>query len=285
MTGPAIELSITIPPEAADSLVGILTLHGFEGFWEDGPVLKAYIAEERWNEESRGAVARSLAAFADGQEMAPPQIETRLIPPENWNAAWEASIRPVAATDRIIIAPSWHKVEEARGRIVLTIDPKMSFGTGHHETTRLMLQLLEPRIRQGTTMLDVGTGTGVLAIAAVRLGAAAATGVDIDEWSYENARENVAANGVADRVTIIHGELADVPPGGFDVVAANIQRSVIEPMLPALRARLKADGFLLLSGLLEVEREIVEGSFQRHGLALVEERREREWIAFALLGR
>ncbi len=282
MTGPFVELSISVPPETADSLVGLLTMFGFEGFWEDAGTLKAYIPEEQWNEETRSAAARSLAAFADGQEMSPPVVETRLIQPENWNALWEASIRPVAATDRIIIAPSWHTVHPAEGRIVLTIDPKMSFGTGHHETTRLMLQIMEPRIGQGSTVLDVGTGTGVLAIAAVRLGAASATGVDIDEWSYQNAMENAAANGVAGRVTILRGELADVPPGRFDIVAANIQRSVIQPLLPALCERLTPGGALLLSGLLDIEREAMQASFGRLGLAVVEERRELEWVAYAL---
>ena len=285
MNGPTLELSIRLPAGSGEVLVGLLSTHGFEGFWEDGDMLRAYIPLERWDDARRAATREALAAFAAGREIPLPALQTRIIQPRNWNAAWEASIVPVAATDRIIIAPSWHKVEVPEGRIVLTIDPKMSFGTGHHETTRLILQLLEPRVRRGSTMLDVGTGTGVLAIAAVRLGAASATGVDIDEWSYANARENAAANGVSGRVTIIRGEMADVAPGRFDIVAANIQRSVIEPLLPALRDRLKPGGALLLSGLLDTERDAMRSACNELGLEVVEERRELEWISFALTAR
>ena len=139
MSGPTIELSVVLPPESADSLIGLLSVRGFEGFWEDGETLRAYCTAERWDDETRAAVHESLTAFASGHEIPLPRVSIRLIPPQNWNAEWEATIRPVSATGRIVIAPSWHPVQPSGDQIVLTIDPKMSFGTGHHETTRLML--------------------------------------------------------------------------------------------------------------------------------------------------
>lgn len=285
MSGPTIELSVVLPPESADSLIGLLSVRGFEGFWEDGETLRAYCTAGRWDDETRAAVHESLNAFASGQEIPLPRVSVRVIPPQNWNAEWEATIRPVRATGRLVIAPSWHPVQPSGDEIVLTIDPKMSFGTGHHETTRLMLQLLEPRVSPGCTLLDVGTGTGVLAIAAVKLGAASATGVDNDGWSFENARENAEANGVAGPVSILLGELNDVPPGRFDLVAANIQRSVIEPLLAPLLDRVAPGGSLLLSGILDTERIAMMEAFNRHRMTLVEERTEHEWVAFALLVR
>ncbi len=285
MSGPTTELSVVLPPESADSLIGLLSVRGFEGFWEDGETLRAYCTAERWDDETRAAVHESLTAFASGHEIPLPRVSIRLIPPQNWNAAWEATIRPVSATGRIVIAPSWHPVQPSGDQIVLTIDPKMSFGTGHHETTRLMLQLLEPRVSPGCTLLDVGTGTGVLAIAAVKLGAASATGVDNDGWSFENARENAEANGVGGAVSFLLGELADVPPGRFDLVAANIQRSVIEPLLAPLLDRVTPGGSLLLSGILDTERNAMIEAFNRQRATLGEERTEHEWIAFALVVR
>lgn len=131
-------------------------------------------------------------------------------------------------------------------------------------------------------MLDVGTGTGVLAIAAVKLGARRAVGVDIDEWSWENARENIRINGAEGTITVYQGELGDVPPGSFDIVAANIQRSVIEPMLPRLVARIAPDGRLLLAGLLASEAVAMRAAFREERLVIEEECTENEWVAFAL---
>jgi ribosomal protein L11 methyltransferase len=200
---------------------------------------------------------------------------------KNWNEAWEATIRPIQVTERIVIAPTWHPHTARPGEIVLTIDPKMSFGTGYHETTRLMLRLMEKHLSPGDTVLDVGTGTGVLAIAALKLGAARAIGVDNDEWSFSNARENSSLNGVDHLFSARLGELEQVPERGFGLVVANIQKNVIEGMLPGLTGRAAPGGRLLFSGLLTSDREAILASFAAAGLTLLEEMTENEWIAFA----
>jgi len=157
----------------------------------------------------------------------------------------------------------------------------MSFGTGYHETTRLMVALAERWTRPGTRVLDAGTGTGVIAIAALKLGARSAVGFDTDEWAYANAQENARLNDIADRFTVLHGDLAVVPPGHFDLVAANIQKNVIEEMLPGLLVRLAPGGTLLLSGLLSTDDDAMRGVLGRAGLAVAEAPREAEWIAYA----
>ncbi len=279
---PTIELSVVAEGEAAGEIVALLSAAGFEGFWEDGEYLRAYIPLSKWDDPLLADVQQTLKAYAATKGAQPPRISIQTIPPRNWNAQWEESIQPLRISPRIIIAPSWHTVKTEPGEVLLTIDPKMSFGTGHHETTRLILSLMEPRIHSGDTMLDVGTGTGVLAIAAAKLGARRAVGVDIDEWSWENARENVRINGVEACVTLYRGELADVPEGAFDVVAANIQRNVIEPMLARLASRTAPQGHLLLAGLLSSERQPMQTALSLHGLRVEEERSENEWTAFAL---
>jgi ribosomal protein L11 methyltransferase len=276
-----VEVAITCDPVLFDDFVGILTVAGFEGFWEDGTVLRAYVAEKIWTEETRSTLQASLNHCAAFRIKPPPTLVVAAIEDQNWNEAWEATIRPIRVTDRIVIAPTWHPHDPRPGDIVLTIDPKMSFGTGYHETTRLMLRLLERHVRPGDSVLDVGTGTGVLAIAALKLGAASAIGVDNDEWSFENARENGALNGVASRFTARLGELSDVTERPFGLVLANIKKNVIETLLPELVERAAPDGRLLFSGLLLSDRDPLRAAFAASGLHVIEELTENEWIAFA----
>jgi ribosomal protein L11 methyltransferase len=280
-----VEVAITCDPVLFDDFAGILTVAGFDGFWEDGTVLRAYVAEKTWTDEARSALQASLDHCAASRNKPNPTLIASAIKDRNWNEAWEATIRPIRVTDRIVIAPTWHPHEPRPGDIVLTIDPKMSFGTGYHETTRLMLRLLERHVRPDDTVLDVGTGTGVLAIAALKLGAASAIGVDNDAWSFENARENGALNGVASRFTARLGELAEVTEGPFGLVLANIQKNVIESLLPGLVERAAPDGRLLFSGLLLTDRDPLLVSFAGAGLRVIEELTENEWIAFATYRR
>jgi ribosomal protein L11 methyltransferase len=281
MPGSYIEVEIITDPLFFDDLVGILSGREYEGFWEEGSRLRGYVKSGVWN----GALLKELedlaTSLAREHALPAPEITTRLIEDKNWNALWEAGIQPIRVSDRIIVAPTWHPYQPSPGEIVLTIDPKMSFGTGHHETTRLMIELLEKHLRPGDTMLDAGTGTGILAIAGIKLGAKSAVGLDNDEWSFGNAKENVALNSVQDVVSIILGETRDLPAAGFDLIAANIQRGVIEQILPEMRQRLNAGGRILLSGLLDVDREPILASLAAHRLRVVDELHEKEWIALA----
>jgi ribosomal protein L11 methyltransferase len=219
--------------------------------------------------------------LGNGGPTVPPITVTRI---ENidWNAEWENTIRPIRVGRRIVIAPSWHPHNPGPDDVVLTIDPKMSFGTGYHESTRLIIRMLEDDVRPGARVLDIGTGTGVLAIAALKLGAATAVGVDIDEWSEMNARENAGVNGVAAELSIVRGTLADIPRGTFDLVLANIQRFVLVRLMPEMAARLDPSGTLLLSGLLIGDEEEIVREAQSAGLAVARRATENEWLALSL---
>ena len=276
-----VELTVLSDPAAFEDYIGILTVEGFEGFWEDGAALRAYIPAGRWHDSLLAPLAAALHRSASLRSLAPAAIRTAPIEQRNWNEAWEATIRPIRVTERIVIAPTWHPHEAAPGDVVLTIDPKMSFGTGYHETTRLMLRLIERHVRAGDVVLDVGSGTGVLAIAALKLGAARAVGVDNDEWASVNANENAGLNGVSGRCDFRRGELGAVQERGFDLIVANIQRNVIEPMIGGFLTRLQPRGKLLLSGLLVGDRDAMLARLSEARLSLFDEEGENEWIALA----
>jgi len=276
-----IELQIDGDPVLFDELTARMILIGFEGFWEEADSLKCYLILEHWNDAVREEVGRIVSVMSQGHGAALPRIQTKKLEDKNWNEEWEKSIRPIKVTDRIVITPTWQTYRPTAGQIVLTIDPKMSFGTGYHETTRLTLKLLEKYCKPGMTLLDIGTGTGVLAIAAAKLGAQSVIGVDNDEWAFRNALENVTLNGVEAQVQILSGDLSIVPDRQFDMIVANIQRNVLQEVLKDMHTHLVAGGVLLLSGLLHSDRNpMLQALHDRH-LAMIEELSEGDWIALA----
>ena len=262
-------LAVTAPPEAREELVARLAAAGFEAF-EDAPAALVGTVD-------RAAVAAALGAAGLSARAA---TETT-VPDQNWNAAWEATIQPTRVGP-FVVAPTWADLpSDLAALTVLRIDPKMAFGTGYHESTRLALGLVAGRVPAGARVLDVGAGTGVLALAALKTGAASAVGVDIDPWSVENARENAALNGVADRFENRLGSIEEVPETGFDLVLANILRVILVPMMPDLAARLAPGGRLVLAGILRTERETRRAAAAASGLALADEATENEWWAGA----
>lgn len=273
-----IELTIHVGEALQELLIAELSELDFDGFEQHDDYLKAFVAAPRWDDVKRQQVETWLAVSG----VAAP-VEERVIEPENWNARWEESMQPVAV-GRFLIKPTWHRVApEYADRILLEIDPKMSFGTGYHASTRLVLRFLPEVVRGGETVLDAGTGTGILAIAALKLGAARAVAFDIDEWAQVNAVENFYLNEVAERVTFREGSLDVVPEDDFDLVLANIHRSVLVEMLPAFRARLRPGGRIVLSGLLlHQDRTIMLDAVARTGMEVVREEDEGEWWAAVL---
>ena len=276
------EVSILADGSLAEHLVGILSQLGFEGFWEEADCLKCYMSSERWTPALEIEVEETIVRISRSSKSPTPAISVRMLENMDWNEEWKKTLAPLQVSPRIIVTPSWHTVTP-RGDVVLVIDPKMAFGTGYHETTRLVLRLLEKHTRKGMSVLDVGTGTGILAIASVKLGASSAVGLDVDAWACSNALENVLQNNVADAVRIENSELTSYPHEVFDIIAANLQKDLIEQLLEEMILRLASGGLLLLSGLLMIDRAAITGRLHRASFRIVDEIAENEWIALAAM--
>jgi ribosomal protein L11 methyltransferase len=283
MTGNSyIEVSIESDPQLHEQLLGILSQIGFEGFWEEGNTLRGYVASTRWSNNLRSEIQHLIQLVVRSSASTNPIVSIRTLDGVNWNEAWEKTIQPIQITQRILIAPTWHELPPGfEDRILVRIDPKMSFGTGYHETTRLMVRLLERYLRAGMRVLDIGTGTGILAITAAKLGAASVIGVDIDEWAYRNAMENVERNGATDKVCIYHGGLSVVPQTTYELIAANIQRDVLSDLFGGMSELLSPGGTMLLSGLVSEDRTPMTAVLRSGGFQVHEEIQENEWIALA----
>ena len=242
-----IEVTIASPAPSQDLLIGHLALLGFEGFLQEDASLSCYVPAPTWKKGMKKKLHALLGSF--GKEFTGMHFSTttKTIDERNWNEDWEKSIGIVEATAKIIIKPSWKKLRKRdKGKIVLHIDPKMAFGTGHHETTRLSLVLLEEYVHSGAQVLDFGSGTGILAIAAVKLGAASALAIDNDPWAVENALENIARNRVPRKVKAVEGDGRKLPKRAFDLIVANIDLPTITKTLPGLVKKLRPQGTLIV---------------------------------------
>ena len=238
------ELQITIGSfdEWHDILVAYLAELDYESFVEETPILKAYIQEAHYDGQKLQTLLKEM-----NEKGAPiATFELALLPQQNWNATWEAQFEPVIINDNLRIVAPFHTLAPTDG-IEIKILPKMSFGTGHHQTTHLICENMLALELQGKKVLDMGAGTGVLAILAERLGAAQIDAVEIEEWSAENILENIALNG-SRNITAIHGDAPEIPSEGYEVILANINKNVLLDQLPVYGRVIAQHGLLMLSG-------------------------------------
>ncbi len=208
---------------------------------------------------------------------APADITVRFVEEADWANAWKQYFKPQRIGGRLVVKPTWETWQKSPEDVVVEIDPGMAFGTGLHATTRLCLRSLEEHVAPGVQIADVGTGSGILAVAAALLGAARVTAVDIDPVAVRIARENVAANHVEGAVTVAESPVP--PPGTFDIVVANILADVILGMAPALRDALRPGGLLIASGIIDTRAGDVRRGLEAVGLSAGQTRAEGEWVA------
>ena len=254
-----------------------------QGAWEDEGVVHLYWAEDQWNDEKLLSVQSVLADLVQSSRAIP--LSVQRVPSQDWNEAWTRSVKPLRI-GRLVIRPSWEPVLLGPGDIEIVLDPKQAFGTGHHATTRMLMEWLQEDIRGGEQVLDVGTGSAILAMAAVKLGAASAVGVEIDSVAVDCAREYVALNGLADRIEVLCGTLADLPQGRrttADLVLANLDRQTVLDLADDLACSALRGASIMVSGILvEQQTEIVD-RLSSLGLACVERREEEGWVAMKFL--
>ena len=203
------------------------------------------------------------------------KLETNGIEQEDWQNAWKKYYHAMDIGQRLAIVPGWETYDT--DRIVITMDPGMAFGTGTHETTSLCLETLDSMVKGGERVLDIGTGSGILAIAALKLGAAEAEGVDIDPMCVRTAGENAELNGVQDHFRVLVGDLSDKASGKYDLITANIVANAILHLAPAVPALLAENGTFIASGIIDTRRDEVADGLRAAGLEVVEIREENGW--------
>lgn len=266
-----IELNIPIQGEMAEIITAELGELPFESFKQEGPTLKAYIQQEKMAEymESTNEILQSYGI--EGARYI--SIET-----QNWNALWESNFTPVDVDGKIYIRAPFHEPKEGCEMEVI-IMPKMSFGTGHHATTCLVSRLLLDLDLKDKEGLDMGSGTGVLAIVAAKCGAKHIDAVDIDEWADENCRENIATNGVEGLITPMLGDVRRIAGRSYDFIAANINRNILTADMANYEAAMREGAHLIMSGFLEADIPIIKDSLERVGLTFCESRLRDGWAA------
>ncbi len=265
-----IEMSLPVQAgEPAEILTAQLSDWSFDSFREEEGCLKAYMPVRAYVEE-KAEIERFL------QEIGQPfSVET--MPDTNWNAVWESHFEPIIVDGRCLIRAPFHESQPGF-EYEIEIMPKMSFGTGHHATTCLMVsQLLDMPVSGNG--LDMGSGTGVLAILAVKRGASHVDAIDIDSWAYENCRENIAANGVSAQITPYLGDASLLEGKHYDFILANINRNILLRDMEAYVQSLNPQGVLLVSGILEQDIPSIAARATSLGLERVEDRRRDGWVS------
>lgn len=280
MTDKYFELKVSTDRPVNDLIVGFLSDVGAEGFVEESNELSCYFSESKWRPLFKTEVTKFLNSLKDEGKICRFTVDVTEVRNQDWNNQWEESIVPVEVTKNVAIKPSW-KEYSGDARIVIEIDPKMSFGTGHHETTRMMVEFLERFVKGGERILDIGTGSGVLAIAAIKLGAGNCVAIDNDSWSIENARENIENNGVIDKVILVCGEIGCAEQNEFDIVVANLNRNTLLHIKSEIHSRCRKGGILLLAGVLTLDEKAIMASYEKAGFKLIDVIREAEWSALA----
>ena len=199
----------------------------------------------------------------------------------DWENNWKQYFHPIKIGERLLIRPTWEDEYDADGRAVLHLEPGLAFGTGSHETTRLCLEALEKNIKGGERVLDVGCGSGILAIASLLLGAESATGVDIDELAVKTAEENGKMNGFdGDRLKFIHGDLADKVSGKFDIVVANIVADIIIMFCKTVPEFMADNAVFITSGIIDIREQEVVDAFAENGFEIIARHADGGWRCF-----
>jgi ribosomal protein L11 methyltransferase len=261
-------------------LAGELADTGLLGASEADDTFFLYWPSEAWNPAILDAVGLKLRERSIPVDAS--TLSVKVVPDRDWNSLWSQSVKPVRIGRRFLIRQSWNPVESQAGLIELVIDPRRAFGTGFHATTQLLLEWLEDAIRGNERFLDVGTGSGVLAMAAVRLGAAFALGIDCDSEAIECAAESAAANSFGPELELRLESIEKLETGGFDVVVANLDRNTILRFAGELARTVGPQGRLCLSGIQEEDSADVLPAFAAHrGLAAGHWKRE-DWLALEI---
>ncbi len=271
-----IEIKVLAAARYLELLSAFIFAAGAEGVQEEENDFTIYFEDEKWNPEVYQLLLKEF------ERVIPDFDEARLVvvsrADQNWMENWKQNFKVFRVGQRIVVQPDWENYQPKPGEIVLTIAPKMAFGTGHHETTRLCLLLMEKWFQPERRLLDAGTGSGILAIYAAKRGAQNILAVDNDPLAIENAQENAQLNRVEENIRFTVLDVASLPQAEFECIVANINRNVLLKIAPLVSHVLAPEGILVLSGVLKVDQEIVEKEYVKQGLKQIDLAGEKEWL-------
>lgn len=288
-----VELSVEVHAEAVDAVANVFQEHGTGGVaieqpirshiegeeppvFTGLPVVRAYLPLNAATPATERAIEEALWHLQAFDLSPVGALSRREIEEEDWANAWKEHFHPLRV-GRIVVKPSWREWSSREGEIVVELDPGMALGTGLHPTTRLMLAALQDRVYPGMRVLDLGTGSGILAIAAAKLGAQVAA-LDVSDVAAEVARENVRLNGLADSIMVSEGSMDALAGERFDVILANIIASVLADLARPLCEALDPRGELLASGIVEERASLVRDAFSAAGLEIADEQWDEDWL-------
>ncbi|MBN1560598.1 50S ribosomal protein L11 methyltransferase [candidate division KSB1 bacterium] len=276
-----LQIRVQVHSEIADVVSNFLFENGAYGIAEQENDLLAYFDGSIKEED----LLRPLFTYLNSlRELVKTDFDivvaTEIVPQRDWSEEWKKTLHPVRITENMVVKPSWLDPPAPAPPVLIEIDPEMAFGSGGHSTTRMMLRLIEKNVHSAITLLDVGTGSGILAIAALMLGADTAFAFDIDAIAAQTARRNADKNGVSGRFYAFAGTLDAVRDQHFDLILANINRTQILKMLKRLYELLAPGGLCLLSGILDSEEEMIRNACRQSGLTIETSLSEQEWLAF-----
>ena len=299
------EITVSVPLEYTESASAIANMTVPYGIYiEDYSDLEAsaweiahidLIDEDLINKDRKNSIIHIYIAETDNAVEALEFLKERLtaekIPFEagsvgvddaDWNENWKKYFHPIEIGEKLAVVPSWEKYENKDARTVLNIDPGAAFGTGTHATTSLCLELLQTCANAETEMLDIGCGSGILALASVLLGCSSAFGVDIDTQSVKTAKENAVINNIGDKVKFEVGDLTEVVQGKYGIICANIVADVIIRLLPDAKNFMTDNGVLIVSGIIDIRKDDVLKAVAENGFKITGERYKDNWCAFVL---
>lgn len=300
------EITVKIPTEYTDTAAAIANMTVPYGIYiEDYSDLEAkaeeiahidLIDEELINKDRTEALIHIYISECDNAAEALAFLKERLtaenipfscgtegVNDADWSENWKKYFHATEIGDKLAIVPSWEEYDNKENRKILHIDPGAAFGTGTHATTSLCLSMLENYVAEGSKMLDIGCGSGILSIASVLLGAETAAGVDIDAQSVKTAKENAELNNVSGKTEYIVGDLADKISGKYNVVCANIVADVVIRLLGDVRTFMEENAVLLVSGIIDARENDVLAAAEKHGFKVKEKQYKDNWCAFALI--
>ncbi len=277
-----IEIRVEVPSSLTEAVSNFLIEQGSPGvIQEEAPArgerrewIISYFADERSFPQIKKRLGRYVSSL--GQKL---PVRYRVIRDEKWAESWKENFKPVHVTPSLVVAPPWEKYVARKGEIVIEIDPGMAFGTGTHPSTQMCLEALEKLILPSSgklSLLDVGTGSGILAIAAWKMGVKDVLAVDIDPVAIDCARKNAAANGVDRRIDFRVGSLSRLRRR-FDIVAANLLPQEILKLTRSLAGRMAPEGLLIVSGILRGQKKEIAAAFAEHGLKVWRSRELKGW--------